>query len=296
MSLRSSFGFAWIVLFSSPAYSGEFDRIEGEGLARIARGERVKHRRSLTLKEMDGLPVIFKETRSSFIVIKTGAGNVVKLLVSQALRKAEVEDSPPVPVLVLERFETFEPGKAGSRLARGAGVLLFEGFQIDLDSAQIVPNGQGGDLTFLIAGEGGARLEARGKGEILTLEAPLTMAPALAGPSPGKAVLPADFGGRYHLQADGRWSGILELEVADRQITGRFRSEANGTSYPVTGEVDLDPANKANFTVKFPRSEQEYEGFLWTEGKNAISGTFLMSGRVFGFVAIREGTKASPGD
>ncbi len=290
-----------LILFNSfnPANcrGGEFDRLDGERLAAIARGGDVEHRRTLTLKDLDLLPVALKDTRSTFLIVKTGRGNYARMLVSQALRQSENDNSPPVNVFVLERFDTFEPGKSGSRPARGTGVLLFNGSQIDLDSGQIVPKEQGGDLAFLLEGKGGARLDSLGTSEILTFKKPLTIEAPASGPSPGKTVIPSDFVGKYRLFADGRWSGTLEIEVAaDRQITGRFRSESNGMSYPVTGQVEVDPPNKATFAVKFPRSEQEYNAFIWTEGKNAIAGTFVMTERVFGFVAIRDGTKLGAED
>ena len=75
------------------------------------------------------------------------------------------------------------------------------------------------------------------------------------------------------------------------QVTGRFRSEANGTAYPVTGQVLAESPQKARFTIKFPRTEQEYEAFLWTEGKNLMAGSFTMDDRTFGFFAVREGAK-----
>jgi len=270
--------------------AGDFDRIEGELLATIAKSTGVERLRVLSLKELDRLPSALKDTRATFLIIKTGAGNYTRMLVSQALRKAESDDAPAVPVLVLERFDTFEPGKSGSRLARGAGLLLFDGFQLDLDSGQVVPKAQGGDVAFASEGPMGPRLEALGKAEIITLKEPVKIDTNKSGPSPGKTVIPTDFAGRYQLHADGRWSGLLELEVAaDRQITGRFRSEANGTTYPVTGQVGIDPPHKATFFVKFPRTEQEYEAFLSTEGKQSLAGTFVMNDRRFGFYASREG-------
>jgi hypothetical protein len=89
---------------------------------------------------------------------------------------------------------------------------------------------------------------------------------------------------------------LLELIVSDdRQITGHFRSEPGGNSYSVRGEVASDPPNKLTFTIKFPRTEQEYEGFLWTEGKWGLAGTFTMLDRRFGFFAVREGAKLDLG-
>jgi len=222
-------------------------------------------------------------------VVKTGQGNYARVLATSALRKAP-EGGEAVPVFVLERFDTFEPGRSGSRLAKGAGVLLFDGFQIDLDGGQIVPAGQGGDLAFRKDGKDGPTLSAVGKAAIVTPTKPVEAGPAAASPSAGKEIVPTDFAGRYRLNADGRRSGLLELRVgADRIVSGRFRSEANGTAYPVTGQVATDPPHKATFTVKFPRTEHEYEAYLATEGKNSLAGTFTTRGRTFGFFAVREG-------
>ncbi len=292
---RAAWVFAIALTSNTIGRAGEFDRLEGAQLAAIAKGTDVIRHQRITMRALDQLPTAFKDTRAPFLIVKTSQKNLARLLVSPALRKPPGGEGPPIPVFVLERFDTFEPGRAGSRLAKGAGLLLFDGFQVDLDSGQVVPDGQGGDLIFKNGGKDGPWIEAVGSAEIYSPKSPLTPDKAAAGPSPGRAVLPGDFSGRYRLYADGRWSGLLELEVAaDRQVSGRFRSEANGTTYPVTGEVQLDPTNKVLFKVKFPRSEQDYDGFLWTEGKSAISGTFAMGEKTFGFTALREGSKMGP--
>lgn len=280
-----------------PARAGEFDRLEGAQLATIAKGPDVVRHPRISMRELDQLPVAFKDTRAAFLIVKTSQKNLARLLVSPALRRPPDAAGAPVPVFVLERFDTFEPGRSGSRLAKGASLLLFDGFQVDLDSGQIVPEGQGGDLVFRKGGKEGPWIEAVGGAELYSPKARVTPASAASGPSPGRAVLPADFSGRFRLYSDGRWSGLLELEVApDRQVTGRFRSEANGTSYPVTGEVKLDPPNKLLFKVKFPRTEQDYDALLWTEGKHAFSGTFAMGEKSFGFCAVREGSTLGPAE
>ncbi len=283
---------AWLTLILQTAAgvsAGEFERLEGDRLATIAGSDVVKRVGVLTLKELDRFPAVLRDSRSTFLIVKTGLGHYTRMLVSPALRKPEASDAPAAPVLVLEQFDTFEPGKSGSRLASEKGVILFDGFQVDLDSGQVVPKGQGGDVAFFQGGSAGPRLEAVGKAEILTITKPLAIDASKGSPSPGKTVIPGDFTGRFRLHADGRWNGWLELEVAeDRQITGRFRSEPNGTSYLVTGQVGIDPPHKSTFVVKFPRTEQEYDAFLATEGKNTLSGTFLMNERTFGFFAVRE--------
>ncbi len=301
-----------LVLAVVPALGSEFDRLEGADLARLSKDETAKRQDRLTFAELDSLPAVLPDNRSAFLVVKTGQGNYARVLASAGLRKApdgesagmmkaEAGKTPkgrggPIPVIVFERFDTFEPGKSGSRLAKGAGLIVFEGFEVDLDTGQVVPPGQGGDLTFRKEGEAPPSLRPLGQATIFTLTKPIKTAAVAAGPSTGKSVLPGDFAGRFHLQADGRWSGVLELEVAaDRGLTGRFRSEANGTSYPVTGQVLAESPQKAQFTIKFPRIEQEYDAFLWTDGKNVMSGSFTMQERTFGFVAVREGARlASP--
>lgn len=271
--------------------AGEFDRLEGEALARAARSDAARKWTSLSFKDLDALPPALTDNRAAFLLVRTAPGNYARILASPGLRKAPGSDGPGVPIMVLERYDTFEPGGSGSRLARGAGVVLFEGFQIDLDTGLIVPPGQGGDLEFVKGGDGPA-LKPLGASALMTMTKPLPRSAAAAGPSPGKAVLPGDFSGRYTLYADGRWTGRLEIQVdADRQVGGRFRSEANGTSYPVTGEVSAESPPKARFRVKFPRTEQDYDALLWTEGKNVLAGSFVMLDRAYGFFAVREGSK-----
>ena len=123
---------------------------------------------------------------------------------------------------------------------------------------------------------GGARLYA------------ITEAPAFPdrGPgtlSEGRDVAPGDFAGRYRLYADGSLSGTLDLEVEDRAITGRFRSEESGTSYRVGGEVVAGEGRRARFSIEYPRTRQQYEGYLFAEGKGAIT----VEGRMIDAASLR---------
>jgi hypothetical protein len=230
------------------------------------------------------------------IVATTEQGNFARPLVSPALRKAPGGDRGPVPVLVLERFDTFEAGNLATRLARGKDLILFDGFQVDLESGQVVPEGQGGDLQFRAGGEGGPRLLALGKAKLYTLaKAPILESAAAARPTIGRTVLPGDFAGRYRLFANGQWSGTLDLKVDPAGgVSGRFRSDLNGAAYPVSGQVAPDVPHKVAFRVKFPRTQQDYEGYLWTEGKGALAGTLTMLDHAYGFFALRDGGRFAP--
>jgi hypothetical protein len=284
------------------AWGDEFDRIEGEALAQVPRSKEARPHESLGIGELETLPSVLHDAREAFLVVTTDQGNPARLLVSPAFRKAparrdEAEPAAaPVPVLVFERFDTFESGNLGTRLAHGKELILFDGFQLDLDSGQVVPPGQGGDLQFRVEEGKGPRLYAVGGARLYSLTKPLPgVKNAVSRPTIGRGVLPSDFRGRYHLYANGQWSGLLELKVDGAgMVSGRFRSDLNGTAYPVTGKVSAEVPHRISFTVKYPRTEQEFEGLLWTEGKGALAGTLTMLGRVYGFFAVREGGRLAP--
>jgi hypothetical protein len=277
-------------------WAGEFDRIEGEALAGVPRSQDATPHERLTLAEIDALPNVLRESRSALLVVRTDQGNLARMLVVPALRRAPGGAKQVVPVLLLERFDTFDAGNLATRLAREKDVILFDGFQIDLDSGQIVPEDQGGDLQFRVEGEGGPRLEVKNKSKLYTLaKAPVLESAALARPSIGRSVIPGDFAGRYRLFANGQWSGVLDLKVdGGGGVSGRFRSDLNGASYPVSGQVAADVPHRISFGIKFPRTRQDYEGFLWTEGKGAMAGTLTMLEHAYGFFAIREGGRFAP--
>ena len=229
----------------------------------------------------------------------TDGGNLARMLVSVALRKAPGGGGEPVPVLVLERFDTFEAGRMANRLARGRDLILFDGFRFDLDAGQVVPEGQGGDLQFQAADARNGSLVALGTTRLYALDRlpPAPAATASAAPSPGRTVVPGDFAGRYRLFANGLWSGVLELKVgAEGEVSGEFRSDLDGTAYPVTGQVAADVPHKVVFRVTLPRVRQDFEGLLWAEGKGAMAGTMTMLDHSYGFFALREGGRFAPED
>ena len=116
----------------------------------------------LTVAEIAGLPSVLHDSRAALLVATTDRGNLARMLVSVALRKAPGGGGEPVPVLVLERFDTFEAGRMANRLARGRDLILFDGFRFDLDGGQVVPEGQGGDLQFQAADARNGSLVALG--------------------------------------------------------------------------------------------------------------------------------------
>ncbi len=289
-------------------WGDEFDRLEGEALFGVPESKDAKSPKMLSMGDLDSLPTVLRDSRSALLIVKTDQGNLSRLLVTPGLRKPLIEGAAMeamkkegkepklLPVVALDRFDTFDASNRAARLARGKDLMLFDGFQFDLDSGQVVPEGQGGDLQFVVKGEGGPRLVPVGKSAFFTLtKLPAQVAKGAPRPSIGRAVFPADFNGRYQLVANGQWSGVLDLKVGDdKSVKGRFRSDLNGASYAVEGEVGVDVPQKITFRVDFPRTHQDYEGLLWTEGKGAMAGTATMMNRSFGFFAIRQDGHFNP--
>ena len=287
-----------MALPSSRGLADDFDRLEGRSLAAIANDPEAKVSGHLNLADLAGLPNVLKGVRSPVVVVRTNRGNPSRVQLSPGFwspppaEGTNPNDDPPepVPILVLERFATFEAGggSAPDRLASAQNVILFTGFQIDLDSGQIVPEGQGGDLAFVPSEDNGLRIEAVGGASLIPLTSPPEFAaPPPGSPSPGRAILPGDYAGRFQLHADGSLSGTLDLSVEGRTVSGRFRSDQTGTSYEVVGEVESGTDPALRFSIQFPRSRQEYVGRLFSEGKAAMAGTFLLVDRERPFYALR---------
>jgi len=291
--------FALIGSLGGVSLGDDFDRLEGSLFFEIPRRPDVRTHTSLSFAALDALPTVLRGERNALVIVPTDQGNLAKMLVSYGLRRQNPLDDrdSAVPVLILERYATFDAVDRKSFKARGRDVTLFSGFSFDLDTGQVVPEGFGGDIQFGGKGKEGPRLSATGTSRLYTLEKPLPV-PALAAgrPSSGRTVLPADFAGRYYLISNGQWSGKLELAIDQAgMVSGTFRSDRVGTAYPVAGKVAPDVPEKIAFSIKFPRGTQQfYEGVLWSEGKNAIAGTLSMLEHPYSFIAIREGASLWP--
>lgn len=286
------------IALAMPCGADEFDRIVGPPLFAIPQAKPDRGTKQLSLRTIESLPEVVRGERSAFIVATTDQGNLAKLLVSPGLRKMAVPGKEPASILVLnlDRYEAIDAGDRVSRKARGRDVVLFAGFEIDLDSGQVVPPGFGGDIAFVNDGADGPRLTAIGSNMLYPMEKPLTLPASSPGrPSPGPAVLASDFNGRFYLSANGQTSGALELTVsAEGIVAGRFRSDRNGAIYPVEGKVAGDLSRRIEFTIQFPRSHQTFDGLLWTEEKNVFAGTAQILEHPYSFVAIREGSSLLP--
>ena len=296
--MRKQYGVIWalwiVALPGSFASADEFDRFDGSALIAVTKGEKGGALGRLTVAELGDLPNVLKGTRAPLVVVKTDQGNACRLLISIAFRKPPGGKGEPLQVIVLERFETFESPQGKIRLARGKDLMLFDGFEVDLDAGLIVPPGQGGDLKFVEKGEGGPLLLALAPAQLFPLKTSPVASPKEPGkPSPGRTIAVEDYDGRYRLLADGKLSGVLELKVNEAgAVSGKFRSDETGGVYEVAGEVA--PSRLISFKISFPRVSQSFEGLLWSEGKNAFAGNASLLDRPASFIAIRDGTTIDP--
>jgi hypothetical protein len=289
----------WALGAAAPSVHGDdFGGIIGPALFEIPQRFEANRTTHLSIRTIESLPEVVRGERSALIVATTDQGNLAKLLVSPGLQRSGSTGNKGtvVPVISLDRFETIDGGDRVARKARGRDVLLFDRFEFDLDTGQVVPAGFGGDIVFSATGGSGQELIGTGKNVLYAVDKPIAVTGSEPGrPSAGRGVIPADFNGRFTLVSNGQMSGALELTVkADSTVTGRFRSDRNGSIYPVTGKIPGDLTRRIEFEIQFPRSKQAFDGLLWTEEKNVVAGTVQILDHPYSFIAVREGAPLLP--
>jgi hypothetical protein len=193
-----------------------------------------------------------------------------------------------VPILIIDRFVTFKEGEERTVQASGQNIHLFEGFHFSLDLGQVVPAKMGGDLRLVVDGRK-VYAEPVGKAKMYLVTRPL---PGTEPKKPDKVVVggtfePRYFNGTYKLYDDGRRSGKLVLQVsAIGEVSGAYYSDKDGQKYDVFGKVGV-PKHSIQFTIKFPRTEQVFQGWLFTGDAKALAGSSRMQDRETGFYALR---------
>lgn len=239
---------------------------------------------------------IGRDVTQPCVVIKTGDGNVAKALLSWGFRKTA---DKPVPVLVIDRYVTYDRDRGNLTLAHGRNLMLFPGFEFDFDIGQVVPAGLGGDVAL----NEKRALVALGEAKIYGLDGSLI--PEGEGevynPQAHQGVQPRDYAGEWKVTADGRWFGTWALAVDDDgNIEGQYLSEETKSVFPLKGRVALGEPNRIVFDVEFAAATQHYDLYLFTGDKSAMCGTTTLVDRKFGVLAQRinkdqEAKEAAPG-
>ena len=216
------------------------------------------------------------------LVVKTNNGHWAKALLSWGLRKS---GDKVTPVLVIDRFVTYDNDRRDVALAAGKNVMLFPGFYFNFELGQVVPEGQGGDVLFTDA----RKLQAAGKAEMFGLNGS-ALPPSddeKYDPNDHEGVVPRDFSGNWRVNADGRWNGVWQLIAdSDGNVQGNYISDDTKSVYMFSGQVTGLP-HRMTLEVELANTTQTFEAFLWTKDKSTIAGTTILADRKFGFYATR---------
>ena len=304
---------AFVVLVSAtsqPQATARADHFDDHQLAALqsveTRSDATKAQK-ISLIELAGRPkTVQGAPQSVLFVVRTDERNWSKLLVrAGGIRR---KGSPaPKPFLHIERLVTFSADPKRGVLADKRDVYLFDGFSIDLDLGQVVKKGDGDDLSFesaAIAGKAAAEKEMMAEeGQRLGplqgtttasagVEVFIPATPLVPAARPGNrskttgAITGADFVGKYRLDVDGRFTGVLQLRSEGGRLAGTFASDQTGAVSQATGSLGV-PAQQMTLTIAFPRTDLKLDGRLFTRSRTKIAGSATMEENVFGFVAER---------
>jgi hypothetical protein len=275
-----------LLLAAAPARPADvFDRYTNPVLAKAAAAPGVKEIRQLTPSLIADAEGVLPDRAGALVVVRTNEGRSSKLIVQSARQK--VKDKA-VPILLIDRFVTYREGEERTIQAQGQNVHLFEGFQFNLDLGQVVPPSLGGDLRLVVEGRKVyAEPLGNAKMYLVTKALPLPETKATTPAVIGEPFEPRYFNGTYKLYDDGRRSGTLTLKVSDQgDVTGEFFSDKDGRRYEVAGKVGT-PRHAIQFTIKFPRTKEAFQGWMFTGDGKAIAGSSRLEDREAGFYALR---------
>jgi hypothetical protein len=243
--------------------------------------------KEFTERDAAKLKPLSADLEGTCLVVETNRGNLAKVLVSWGFRKQPMTDKP-IPVLMLDRFVTYERDKGDSTVANGKNIMLFPGFEFDFDLGQVVPAGFDADVQLtdkaVLRPLNSVKLHGVDGSKLPKIE-------AASAKRDVNVITPEDFSGVWQVDGDGRWIGEWDLIVnAQGDVTGKFLSAETQASYPITGEIGGVP-NQIKLQVQFNNATQLIDAYLWTKDKSKIAGSFSLSDRKFGLMATRQAAK-----
>jgi hypothetical protein len=269
-----------------PARADVFDRYTNAVLSKATEADGLKPADKLTAALVAQHSQLLPGSSAALVVVKTNSGRYSKLLL-QLARQRTAKGS--LPIALIERFVTYKEGEEQAILSAGGPVHLYHGFHFSLDLGQVVPSEVGGDLSFwAMPGETWLQPVDSARLFVVTRPLPGTEARKLPRPMIGESFEARFFAGTYRLLDDGRRTARLVLRVSDEgQVSGEYVSEASGRSYEVSGRVG-NPKHTVQFTVRFPQTEQLFQGWMFTHEGKYITGWTRIEEREFGWLAVRQ--------
>ncbi|HZU34668.1 MAG TPA: hypothetical protein VFA18_02095 [Gemmataceae bacterium] len=273
------------LLLSAFARADAFERYTNPVLRQAPGAPGVKQLARLTPELLADNDRVVPGASGALVIVRTNGGLYAKLIMEPIRQKIGAK---VVSAVLIDRYVTYKAGEEQAIEARGQNVELFAGFRQNLDIGQVVPADLGGDLRYVVGG-GKSYVEPLGQAKLYLVTRPL---PGTERPKRGKLEIgatfePAYFNGVYQLHADGRRSGKLVLRVGKNgAVSGVFYSAKDGRKYEVHGTVG-SPNYSIQFTVQYPRTEETFQGYMFTGDGAALAGTSQMNGRAAGFYALR---------
>jgi len=273
-------------------HADAFDYYTNPVLAKVPDAGEAKLIQELTPEIILDNDQVLPNVKAAVIVVYTNEARWAKLLVTAARQKIP---GPPgteptiVPILRIERFATLREASERAVLAEGKNISLFPDFHFHLDLGQVVPAKLGGDLSVSEPQPKQLVVKPVGKAKmyLLTRQLPDAKPPKGEKMDFSGKFDPKFFTGTYKFFDDGRRSGTLRLKVNDENdVTGTFVTDLDGREYDVSGSV-TKPSHKILFTIKFPRTEQAFEGYMFTGNGKAMAGVSKLEDREGGFYAVR---------
>jgi hypothetical protein len=288
MRSRLRFALTCLVALSlaAPARADVFDYYTNPALTRLAGAEGTQEVKKLSQRLLGEHDRMLTNVPGAFLLVKTNQARNAKLLVRVARQRIDGERF--VPMLLIERYVTYKEGEERTIQASGKNLCLYPGFRLSLDLGQVVPESLGGDLRFVVEGDK-VYTQPLGKAKLYLVTKELPDVVPKKGPKlvVGDTFEPRYFNGTYKLYDDGRRSGTLTLKVDDDgSVSGAYYSDKDGQKYEVHGRVGT-PQHAIQFTVKFPRAEQSFQGWLFTGDGQVLTGSSRLAERESGFYARR---------
>jgi hypothetical protein len=284
-----------LLLLALPAVgraADPFDNYIAPLLQKAPKAEGVEELKQLTPGQALDHNQVLPDAGAALVILQTNEKRFAKLLVQAARKGLGDADKTVVPTFLIDRFVTYKPDTERTIVASGQNVTLFDGFRFSADMGCVVPEKVGGDLRFVVKekdGETETYLETVGNARLFLLTKPM---PEAAPKKTKKFVLaspfePKNFNGKYKLQDDGRRSGVLTLKVGDDgEVTGTYISDNGGAEYDVTGKVGPQK-HGIQFTIKLPRTDQTFQGLMFTGSGLALTGASRFGDHELGFYATR---------
>lgn len=263
-----------------------FDRHDAAILKQVVEGG--TSQTEVSQAQVAKLKPLAKNIESTCLIVETNGGNLAKVLVSWGFRKQRQAEKP-IPVLMLDRYVTYEQGRGDTSLANGTNVMIFPGFKFDFDLGQIVPDGFDADIEF--TDKGAIRCLDTAKVHLVNgSQLPVTEEPPPV-KKKGELISPEDFTGIWSVDGDGRFIGEWDLTVNEEgQASGKFLSAETKSSYPISGQIGGLP-HQIKLTIQFNNAIQVVEAYLWTKDQSKMAGSFSLAGRKFGISATRQDGK-----